>query len=64
MVRILLTLKMKSMEREFLYKVYYGNVLVKTVVAHTRWEAVELVYSRLICEYPQIIRSMFRAKKV
>lgn len=52
------------MEREFLYKVFYGNVLVKTVVAHTRWEAIELVYSRLICEYPHLIRSQFKAKRL
>jgi hypothetical protein len=64
MARTLFTLKQKTMEREFLFKVFYGNVLVKTVVAHTRWEAVELVYSRLIPEYPHLIRSQFKAKKV
>lgn len=52
------------MEREFLYKVYYQNVLVKTVVAHSRWEAVELVYSRLYPEYPQLVRSLFKAVKL
>jgi hypothetical protein len=52
------------MEREFLYKVFYGKVLVKTVVAHTRWEAIELVYSRLIYEYPHLIRSQFKAKRL
>lgn len=52
------------MENEYLYKVYYGSVLVKTVVAHTRWQAVEIVYSRYIGEYPNLIRSMFKAKKV
>jgi len=52
------------MEREFLYKVFYGKVLVKTVVAHTRWEAIELVYSRLIGEYPHLIRSQFKAKRI
>lgn len=51
------------MENQYLFKVYYGNVLVKTVVAHTKWEAIELVYSRLICEYPQLIRSKFKAKR-
>jgi len=52
------------MEREYLFGVYYGKEFVKHVTAHTKWEAVELVYSRLICEYPQLIRSMFKAKKL
>ena len=52
------------MEREFLYEVYYQNILVKTVVAHTRWEAVEKVYSRLQPDYPHVVRSLFRAKKL
>jgi hypothetical protein len=51
-----------NMEREFLYEVYYQNVLVKTVVAHTKWEAIEKVYSRLIGEYPNLVRSLFKAK--
>ncbi len=50
------------MEREYLFKVYYENVLVKTVVAHTKWEAVEKVYSRYIGEYPNLVRSLFKAK--
>ena len=64
MAKTLLILNLSHMEREFLYKVFYGNVLVKTVVAHTRWEAIELVYSRLICEYPHLIRSQFKAKRL
>lgn len=52
------------MESEYLFKVYYEKNLVKTIVAHTKWEAVELVYSRLIWEYPNLIRSKFKAKKV
>ena len=64
MAKTLLNLKLSHMEREFLYKVFYGKVLVKTVVAHTRWEAIELVYSRLIYEYPHLIRSQFKAKRL
>jgi len=52
------------MEREYLFRVYYGDEFVKIVTAHTRWEAVELVYSRLICMYPHINRILFRAKKL
>ena len=50
------------MEREYLYEVYYQNVLVKTVVAHTKWEAIEIVYSRLYPEFPNLVRSLFKAK--
>jgi hypothetical protein len=64
MAKTLLILNLRHMEREFLYKVFYGKVLVKTVVAHTRWEAIELVYSRLIYEYPHLIRSQFKAKRL
>lgn len=52
------------MEREYLFKVYYGDEFVKIVTAHTRWEAVEIVYSRLIPQYPYIIRTLFRANKI
>jgi hypothetical protein len=52
------------MEREFLYKVYYGNILIKTVVAHTNWEAVDKVYSRHIIDYPDMLRSQLKAVKV
>ncbi len=51
-----------NMEREYLYEVYYENVLVKTVVAHTKWEAIEKVYSRLYPEFPNLVRSLFKAK--
>lgn len=51
-----------NMEREYLYQVYYQNVLVKTVVAHTKWEAIEKVYSRLYPEFPNLVRSLFKAK--
>lgn len=58
------SLKPNTMEQEYMYKVYYGREFIKLVTARSRWEAVELVYSRLTYEYPQLIRSMFKAKKV
>jgi ribosomal protein L20A (L18A) len=56
--------KLKAMEREYLFKVYYGLEFVKLVTARSRWEAVELVYSRLVLDYPELIRSKIRVKKV
>ena len=51
------------MEREFLFKVYYGNILIRTIVAYTKWEAVEKVYSRYNLDYPDMIRSKLKAIK-
>jgi hypothetical protein len=51
------------MEREFLFKVYYGNILIRTIVAHTKWEAVEKIYSRYNLDYPGMIRSKLKAIK-
>jgi hypothetical protein len=51
------------MEREFLFKVYYGNILIRTIVAHTKWEAVEKAYSRYSLDYPDMIRSKLKAIK-
>lgn len=56
--------KSSTMEREYMFAIYYGREFVKYVTAHTKWEAVEIAYSRLICEYPQLLRSEFKAKKV
>lgn len=52
------------MENENLYRVYYASIYVKDIFAHSRWEAVELVYSRLTERYPNLIRGKFKAKKV
>lgn len=51
------------MEQTFLFRVYYGSVFVKTVVAHSKWEAIEKAYSKLITDYPHLIRSKFKAEK-
>ena len=51
------------MEREFLFKVYYGSILIRTIVAHTKWEAIEKAYSRYSIDYPGMIRSKLKALK-
>lgn len=62
MAQLFLTLKKKPMEREHLFKVYYDGKYIKMVTAHTKFQAVELVYSRQIDEYP--IRAKIKAKKI
>ena len=44
--------------------VRYGNTPVGSVMAETKWEAIERVYSRMINDHPDLIRGAFKAKKV
>jgi hypothetical protein len=52
------------MEREYLFNVYIDGRLIKLVSAHTKWEAIDKVYSRLICEYPDLNRSSIKAERI
>lgn len=45
------------------FKVYYQNVLVKEVTAHSRWQAEAKVYDEYKPKYPHVVRSLFKAKK-
>lgn len=45
------------------FKVYYQNVFVKSITAHSRWEAEDKAYQMFKEKYPHIIRSQFKAKK-
>ena len=58
------TLNPKAMEHEYLFRVYYGKEFVKIIAACTKWHAIELVYSRLYAEHPNLVRSQFKAKKL
>jgi hypothetical protein len=51
------------MESSYLFKVYYGKELVCTMVARTKWEAVDRAYYKYLYLHPNIERSLFRAKK-
>ena len=64
MAGTLFTLKLNPMEREYVFAIYYGRDFLKYVTAHTKWEAVEIIYSRLICEFPNLNRGDFKAKKL
>lgn len=52
------------MESLHYFKIYYGNVYVLNVTAHTKWEAVDKAYYKFIGERPHLERSKFKAKKV
>lgn len=51
------------MEAIFLFKIYYKKVRVWSVIAHTRWEAIDKAYYEYATKYPLIERSKFKAKK-
>ena len=51
------------MEAIFLYRIYYNKIQVWSVIAHTRWEAIDKAYYRYITECPTIQRSKFGARK-
>ena len=51
------------MESLHYFKVYYDKVCVWSVVAHTKWEAIDKAYCKFIGEYPQLERTKFRAIK-
>lgn len=51
------------MESEYLFKVYYEKTFVLSVVAHTKWEAVDKTYYKFITEHPYLERKKFKAIK-
>lgn len=52
------------MESLHYFKIYYGNVYVLNVTAHTKWEAVDKAYYKYIPERPYLERSKFKAIKI
>ena len=49
------------MESQHYFNVYYGKVCVWSVVAHTKWEAIDKAYYKFIENRPDIDRGKFRA---
>ena len=52
------------MENVHSFKIYYGNVAVCTLVAHTKWEAIDKAFYKYIGVHPHIVRSKFKATKL
>lgn len=53
-----------NMESQHYFKIFYGQVCVWSVVAHTKWEAIDKAYYKFIGERPHLERTKFKAKKV
>ena len=51
------------MESQHYFKVYYAQEFVWSVVAHTKWEAVDRAYYKFTVDRPHLERSKFKAKK-
>lgn len=52
------------MEYQYYFKVYYGKICVWSVVAHTKWEAIDKAYYKFVTDKPKLDRSKFSAKKI
>jgi hypothetical protein len=52
------------MERQHLFNLYYGSELLGSIVAHTKWEAVDRIYHRMVDKSSGLERAKIRAKKI
>jgi|TARA_R110001592_G_scaffold281154_1_gene548588 hypothetical protein len=51
------------MEAQNYYKVRYAGKLIKVIPAHSKWEAMDRIYSQNIEQYPWIKREKLTAVK-
>lgn len=51
-------------EAEHYFKLFYDGKHVYSVVAHTKWEAIEKTYSKFIFEHPYLLRQKFKVTKI
>ncbi len=52
------------MESQHYFKIYYAQAFVCSVVAHTKWEAIDRAFYKFIGDCPHLERTKFKAKKV
>lgn len=52
------------MESQHYFEIFYAKVLVLSVVAHSKYEAIEKACQKLGVESPNYDRTKFKAKKV
>jgi len=53
-----------NMESQHYFKIYYAQEFVWSVVAHTKWEAIDRAFYKFIGDCPHLERAKFKAKKV
>lgn len=52
------------MESQHYFKIFYDKVCVCSVVAHTKWEAIDRAYYKFIGDRPHLVRAKFKAQKI
>ena len=52
------------MESQHYFAVYYDREWVWSVVAHTKWEAIDRAYYKFSVDCPFLERSKFKTKKI
>jgi|TARA_R100000935_G_scaffold10727_1_gene21412 hypothetical protein len=53
----------KQMEQQSYYKVRYAGKLIKVVTAHSKWQAIDIIYEKNKSQFPWIIRQKLTAVK-
>ena len=51
------------MESQHYFKIYYAQEFVWSVVAHTKWEAIDKAFYKFISDHPYLERKKFKAIK-
>tara|TARA_R110000823_G_scaffold196947_1_gene328209 strand:- start:1710 stop:1910 length:201 start_codon:yes stop_codon:yes gene_type:complete len=54
----------KDMEAQNYYQVRYAGKPIKVIPAHSKWEAMDRIYSQNIEEFPWIKREKLTAVKI
>lgn len=52
------------MENQYYFKVFYAQSFLCSIVAHTKWEAIDRAYFKFIGDRPHLDRAKFKAKKI
>ena len=52
------------MESQHYFKIFYGQVCVWSVVAHTKWEAIDKAYYKFTADGMELDRKKMTAKKL
>ena len=63
MVGRIFTIDTKEMENKYYFDVYYGKACVWSVVAHTKWEAIDKAYYKFSAGNSNLERTKFRVKR-
>jgi hypothetical protein len=52
------------MERTYYFKIYYAGRFVESILAQTKWEAIDRAYHKYIGIYQNVDRGQLKANKI